>query len=215
VTKHLSPAVAATTLTVSPSHTTTRRAKTPTTTPTTVATHLPAVLATPGVIRLAEHSSRPDLESFRTNLARAMEAKGMSASQLAKAIWGTITDSRGIEVARNRDRMTHYLAGASYPSPPTLTKMAQALDLDPTMLARDSHVGTTGDNPGPKPHSLGIGMTLVAPVGGEPLALVSLHKPLDLRTAMLVVNIATGALSLQDMHRELDLSYRPKPQPKD
>jgi hypothetical protein len=57
--------------------------------------HLPAVLATPGVIRLAEHSSRPDLETFRTNLARAMEAKGMSASQLAKAIWGTITDSRG------------------------------------------------------------------------------------------------------------------------
>jgi hypothetical protein len=94
--------------------------------------------------------------------------------------------------------------------------MADVLDLDPAMLARDSHVSATaGDNPGPKPHSLGIGMTLVAPVGGEPLALVSLHKPLDLRTAMLIVNIATGALSLQDMHKELDLSYRPKPQPKD
>jgi hypothetical protein len=80
----------------------------------------------------------PELERFRDNLIKAMAAKRMSGSDVTRAVWGSKTDARGRVVARNRDRMTHYLAGTSYPRPETLARLAEVLDLDPKDLERDA-----------------------------------------------------------------------------
>jgi hypothetical protein len=79
----------------------------------------------------------PELEKFRDNLLKGMAAKHMSGSDVARAVWGVKTDARGKQVARNRDRMTHYLAGRGYPRPETVLKLAEVLGLDPKDLERE------------------------------------------------------------------------------
>jgi transcriptional regulator with XRE-family HTH domain len=73
-------------------------------------------------------------KDFADNLARAMQDKGMSQSDLARIVWGSTKDSRGYDVARNRDRISAYLAGAGIPEPDNLKKLAAALDLTPEDL---------------------------------------------------------------------------------
>jgi transcriptional regulator with XRE-family HTH domain len=80
----------------------------------------------------------PELEKFQRNLVQAMTAKNLSGSDVARAVWGSKTDARGRLVARNRDRMTHYMRGKSYPRPDIVTKLAQVLDLDPKDLEREA-----------------------------------------------------------------------------
>jgi hypothetical protein len=145
--------------------------------------------------------SKPELERFRQNLARAMQAKKMSASTLARAVWGTTTDSRGYTVPRNRDRITHYLAGTGYPAPAAVTKMAQALGIDPALLAKDYN-GLTPGAPaaegcsGEKPpvDRLGISMAILAPVGGHSMAQLTLHYPVPLAAAQEIARIYMEAL---------------------
>ena len=55
--------------------------------------------------------------------------KNLSASEVARRVWGTSKDKRGYEVAKNRDRVGHYLAGTSYPEPENLQKLADAIDV--------------------------------------------------------------------------------------
>ena len=85
----------------------------------------------------------PDLEKFRTTLSKGMAAKRMSGSDVARANWGSKTNARGRRVARNRDRMTHYLGGKGYPRPETVLKLAEVLDLDPKDLEREYDKSTT------------------------------------------------------------------------
>jgi transcriptional regulator with XRE-family HTH domain len=66
-------------------------------------------------------------KDFADNLARLMQAKGMKQSDLAREVWGTAKDKRGYEVARNRDRISAYLAGAGIPETDNLNKIAAAL----------------------------------------------------------------------------------------
>jgi len=68
----------------------------------------------------------PSLE-FANKLRNAMAERKMSASDLARAIWGDTTDSRGYKVAKNRDRIGAYLAGTGYPSKETLRKLCEVL----------------------------------------------------------------------------------------
>src|SRR5262252_8651800 len=77
---------------------------------------------------------RPDFAVFAKMLRQAMEAKGMKASDLARAIWGSVPDPRGYDVARNRDRIGAYLAGTGYPSRETLPKLCEAVGLDINQL---------------------------------------------------------------------------------
>jgi hypothetical protein len=79
----------------------------------------------------------PDLVKFRDNLVKAMTDKRMSASDVARAVWGSKPNAQGRMVARNRDRMTHYLAGKGYPRPETVLKLAEVLGLDPKDLERE------------------------------------------------------------------------------
>lgn len=73
--------------------------------------------------------ARPEYQVFAQRLHEAMMKNQMNASQVAREVWGTIPDSRGINVARNRDRIRHYLAGTSYPEPDNLVKLAKAVGL--------------------------------------------------------------------------------------
>jgi len=73
---------------------------------------------------------KPEFAEFARTLRAAMADKGMNASDLARAIWGTVDDPRGYPVAKNRDRIGAYLAGTGYPSRETLPKLCEALGLD-------------------------------------------------------------------------------------
>ena len=81
--------------------------------------------------RLSTHRNawRPEYVPFTEALRSAMLKQKLSASEVARRVWGPATDTRGYTVAKNRDRIGHYLAGTSYPEPENLVKLAEALNL--------------------------------------------------------------------------------------
>jgi len=90
---------------------------------------------------------RPEYVPFAEALRTAMLKQGLSASEVARRVWGSTKDTRGYDVARNRDRIGHYLNGTSYPEPENLQLLADALGLVVEDLAIDRPipiVGTTG-----------------------------------------------------------------------
>lgn len=74
---------------------------------------------------------RPD---FVEKMRKLMHEKRFSQSALARRIWGEIEDPRGYKVARNRDRISSWLAGKSLPDPDNLTALARALGVSPDEL---------------------------------------------------------------------------------
>lgn len=74
--------------------------------------------------------------SFAMTLRQLMIDKRISASDLARAVWGTTKDGRGYEVAKNRDRVGHYLSGNSHPSRENLVKIAKALSVKVDVLEK-------------------------------------------------------------------------------
>lgn len=66
-------------------------------------------------------------EMFSRNLAHQMQLKSLSQSDLAGKVWGKTKDGRGYTVARNRDRISAYLANAGMPGPENLRKLAVVL----------------------------------------------------------------------------------------
>jgi hypothetical protein len=72
---------------------------------------------------------------FAGMIEKAMRSRKLSASDVARAMWGTTKDHRGLyDVARGRDRIGHYLSGKSFPEPVNLTKLADILGLDVIVL---------------------------------------------------------------------------------
>ena len=72
---------------------------------------------------------------FQHNLKQLRTSKGMSQSDLARLIWGVMTDKRGYEVARNRDRISAYERGRASPEEENLAKIAEALGVTASELA--------------------------------------------------------------------------------
>ena len=72
---------------------------------------------------------------FQHNLKELRTNKGLSQSDLARLIWGTQTDARGYEVARNRDRISAYERGRASPEEVNLAKIAEALGVSVSELA--------------------------------------------------------------------------------
>jgi hypothetical protein len=70
---------------------------------------------------------RQEYLPFANALRAAMLKSKLSASEVARRVWGTTKDSRGYEVAKGRDRIGHYLGGLSYPEPGNLAKLAKAV----------------------------------------------------------------------------------------
>jgi transcriptional regulator with XRE-family HTH domain len=96
----------------------------------------------------------PRTPKFAATLRAAMRVKGFSKSELARRVWGTTKDTRGYDVARNRDRIGHYLNGTSYPEPDNLVKLAEALGVAPEQLLDPARrVGTDRKSvPTERPH---------------------------------------------------------------
>lgn len=78
---------------------------------------------------------RLEMQEFARKLHDLRTQKGMSQSDLARAIWGETTDTKGNPVAKNRDRISQYEKGRSYPEPHNLKALADALGVDEAVLA--------------------------------------------------------------------------------
>ena len=66
---------------------------------------------------------------FSEKLCAAMTQAGLSASQLARKIWGDERNSRGANAAKNQDRIGLYMKGLSYPRPETMKQLADAIGI--------------------------------------------------------------------------------------
>lgn len=88
---------------------------------------LPSAPAPGRLPRIVTPEAKRQQEDFAEKLQHLMQLRSMSQSDLARQIWGTTKDKRGYEVARNRDRISTYLAGAGIPEPENLKKLAAAL----------------------------------------------------------------------------------------
>lgn len=71
-----------------------------------------------------------------------MTAKGWGNSDLARAVWGETTDTKGYKVARNRDRIGVYLRGDGWPEPKTAEKMAEVFGIPKEELMPDVTAAT-------------------------------------------------------------------------
>lgn len=77
------------------------------------------------------------MPKFSTNLYRLRVEKGMSQSDLAREIWGTVTDARGYTVAKNKDRISRWENGSQVPEAQNLQAVADALGVSVEDLAPD------------------------------------------------------------------------------
>src|SRR5262249_3516137 len=107
----------------------------------------PPVVQAPAVVTLRgkQLPVRPEFLAFAKALRDAMADRQMSASDLARAIWGSATDPRGYDVARNRDRIGAYLSGPGYPSRETMPKLCEAVGLDIATLPMPTRSSTPRD----------------------------------------------------------------------
>ena len=80
---------------------------------------------------------RVTMPTFPANLYRLRTAAGLSMSDLARKIWGTVVDGRGYEVAKNKDRISRWEKGEQVPEPQNLQALAAALDVSVDELAPD------------------------------------------------------------------------------
>lgn len=124
---------------------------------------------------------RPEFLSFAHELRDAMLAKNMNHSDLAREVWGEIKDRRGIMVARNRDRIRHYLAGTSYPTPDNLKKLGQALG-----VAFGARPQASSRSP-PPPLSHDVQITLLNNRPG--VALIQMKQLVTVKTALAIASL--------------------------
>ena len=126
-----------------------------------------------------------EMETFARRLHQLMVQKNLSQSDLAKKIWGTRTDKRGYQVARNRDRISVYLKGNTIPDTKSIARIADALGVPAAELAPDITASTVEkENPE-------LAMTVVS--GHEDKCHLRVNMLIDLRTAAEVVALLTKA----------------------
>jgi transcriptional regulator with XRE-family HTH domain len=126
-----------------------------------------------------------DNNSFADLLRQLMLEKRITASDLARAIWGTTKDYRGYDVARGRDRIGHYLAGNSFPEKENLTKIAKALGTNYERLAKTQPAPTVRQARDPKDPLLTIYST--GPNAGKAHLVVKVD--LSLKAAMAIIEM--------------------------
>lgn len=72
--------------------------------------------------------------TFGDRLQRIMTEKRMTASDVARGVWGTMTDERGYTVPRNRQAIGRYIRGESYPTYATKQLLCEALGVSYSQL---------------------------------------------------------------------------------
>ena len=152
-------------------------------------------------------SARSEYRPFAAALRAAMSKKGMSASDVARDIWGDATDRRGYNVAKNRDKIGLYLAATAYPDEETIGHLARVLDVSVEELAgkmvQETSVSVTApgaslwlNNPGPRPtRSSGPSLT---PAPGRPgMIRIQVDQIVDWRLAMRVFSELSQAAEVE------------------
>jgi transcriptional regulator with XRE-family HTH domain len=91
---------------------------------------------------------RLEMQEFGRKIRHYLDERGMSQSDLARAVWGETKDKHGRPAAKNRDRISQYVAGKSWPEPQNLARIAEALGVAPDELAPDV-TATTVDREDP------------------------------------------------------------------
>lgn len=112
-----------------------------------------------------------------------MIGQGLSQSDLARKVWGTTENKQGHTVARNRDRISQYLAGNNFPDPKNLKKIADALGCTPEELAPDAAAAAI-DRENPE-----IAMTAIA--GHTDKVHLQVNRLVSMATAVKVINLLT------------------------
>jgi transcriptional regulator with XRE-family HTH domain len=87
------------------------------------------------------------MEQFARNLHAVMRRQRITNSGLARLIWGSSRDTRGYDVAANRNRIGDYLAARSMPRPETLRQIAEALGTTPEALAPEAEAVAVNRTP--------------------------------------------------------------------
>jgi hypothetical protein len=133
-------------------------------------------------------NARPEYQVFAERLHEAMLKNKMNASQVAREVWGTTTDSRGVTVARNRDRIRHYLAGTSYPEPDNLKKLAEAVGLPVEDLTIDRPPTLPSPNTSPVRGSM-IDPQVTILSTHHSVCLLQMRKLISLATALKIMEL--------------------------
>jgi hypothetical protein len=118
-----------------------------------------------------------------------MVDKRLSASDLAREVWGTAKDYRGYTVSRGRDRIGRYLEGTSFPEKENLIKIAKALGVPLAKLEKARPPPTV--RRAESPNDLRINIYQTGPKVGQ--AFVSLKRDLPLDVALAIVKLITDA----------------------
>jgi transcriptional regulator with XRE-family HTH domain len=95
--------------------------------------------------------------TFAANLRQAMLTKGMSQSDVARAVWqDERTDKKGFVQPVGKDRISAYVNGKVLPTEETLGRIARALDTTPEKLLgeREPSAGPTAAQHQPTQHGL-------------------------------------------------------------
>ena len=72
---------------------------------------------------------------FSRKLQHLLNEREMSQSDLARLMWGQTAMPNGYPAAKNRDRVSKWLAGKSLPDGRSLEKLCAVLECDPSALA--------------------------------------------------------------------------------
>lgn len=140
----------------------------------------------PEILPVGGHGGRGgyekrELRRFAEKLHQLMIEKGLSQSELARAVWGEVTDSRGYAVAKNRDRISAYLRGATVPERTNLTRIAEALDTTVDELAPDMTASAV------ERATPAVAMTMVG--GHSNLTLLQVHQLVPLEVAAQIITL--------------------------
>jgi len=148
-----------------------------------------------------------ELEAFASRLQHFRTERGWSQSDLARKVWGTLTTKAGREVAKNRDRISTYEMGKSWPDPHNLIKIASALGVPPEELAPDITAATV-DRQNPE-----FAMTVVA--GHSDKCHLKVNKLVPWNIATMVSQLLEYANlvnhGLADPHEQPQLNLPSKP----
>ena len=88
-------------------------------------------------------------QAFGRRLQQLLDQKGWNYSDLARAVWGKTTTASGYEVAKNRDRISVYVAGKAVPDPRNLKKIADAFGVEVADIAPERVGNSMIEQPNP------------------------------------------------------------------
>lgn len=124
---------------------------------------------------------RAELAAFARKLNELMTRAGMSQSDLARQLWGSTMDARGRDVARNRDRISHYVRGNQLPEAKTMRRLADVFGVDVADLNPALARPETRDGRGPPAE---VGLSVVAGTGR---ALLTVNKMMPMDVAVKII----------------------------